>query len=406
MAFSSTATETQILGDTKPVWNCSPYIETCQPSPHTSDPKTRAQRQRRVGTPDSNSDSSLIMPESEFAPVADDRFPDIAAIRAAIPAHCFEPPLARSLGYLARDFALCLSLGYAALTYIPQLESAPLRWAAWALYGWLQGLVCVGIWILAHECGHGAFSRHQRVNDCIGWAAHSFLMVPYFSWKFSHHRHHRFTGHMEKDMAFVPRTRDDYYQPRASSLWLDPELFEDTPLVQAGKLIGHQLLGWQMYLLLNATSGPDSMQKKTGWLRQSHFEPTSAVFRPNEALFIALSDLGLAITGMGLYWLSTVVGWSTVGLLYAVPYFWVHHWLGTLILCDDGIAAWGLTLTGARVVAITYLHHNHPDVHHYDADSWTFVKGALATIDRDFGFIGRHLFHGIIECHVVHHLFP
>ncbi|KAK2071291.1 hypothetical protein P8C59_005727 [Phyllachora maydis] len=359
MAFSSTATETQILGDTKP-------------------------RQRRVGTPDSNSDSSLIMPESEFAPVADDRFPDIAAIRAAIPAHCFEPPLARSLGYLARDFALCLSLGYAALTYIPQLESAPLRWAAWALYGWLQGLVCVGIWILAHECGHGAFSRHQRVNDCIGWAAHSFLMVPYFSWKFSHHRHHRFTGHMEKDMAFVPRTRDDYYQPRASSLWLDPELFEDTPLVQAGKLIGHQLLGWQMYLLLNATSGPDSMQKKTGWLRQSHFEPTSAVFRPNEALFIALSDLGLAITGMGLYWLSTVVGWSTVGLLYAVPYFWVHHWL----------------------VAITYLHHNHPDVHHYDADSWTFVKGALATIDRDFGFIGRHLFHGIIECHVVHHLFP
>ncbi len=57
-------------------------------------------------------------------------------------------------------------------------------------------------------------------------------------------------------------------------------------------------------------------------------------------------------------------------------------------------------------VAITYLHHNHPDVHHFDAQGWTFVKGALATVDRDFGFVGKHLFHGIIDTHVVHHLFP
>lgn len=45
-------------------------------------------------------------------------------------------------------------------------------------------------------------------------------------------------------------------------------------------------------------------------------------------------------------------------------------------------------------------------MHHYEPQSWTFVKGALATVDREFGFIGRHLFHGIIEFHVVHHLFP
>lgn len=57
-------------------------------------------------------------------------------------------------------------------------------------------------------------------------------------------------------------------------------------------------------------------------------------------------------------------------------------------------------------MAITYLHHTHPDVHHYDPDSWTFVKGALATVDRDFGFIDRHIFHGIIGTHVAHHLFP
>lgn len=58
------------------------------------------------------------------------------------------------------------------------------------------------------------------------------------------------------------------------------------------------------------------------------------------------------------------------------------------------------------LVAITYLHHTDENVPHYDAKNWTFVKGAIATIDREFGFIGRHLFHGIIEYHVVHHLFP
>jgi omega-6 fatty acid desaturase (delta-12 desaturase) len=34
---------------------------------------------------------------------------------------------------------------------------------------------------------------------------------------------------------------------------------------------------------------------------------------------------------------------------------------------------------------------------------WTFTRGAASTIDRDFGFVGRHLFHNIIETHVLHH---
>ena len=40
---------------------------------------------------------------------------------------------------------------------------------------------------------------------------------------------------------------------------------------------------------------------------------------------------------------------------------------------------------------------------HYTGDEWNFVRGAAATIDREFGFIGRHLLHGIIETHVLHH---
>lgn len=55
------------------------------------------------------------------------------------------------------------------------------------------------------------------------------------------------------------------------------------------------------------------------------------------------------------------------------------------------------------IVAITYLQHTDPRLPHYDAKTWSFLRGAASTIDRDFGFIGRHLFHGIIETHVLHH---
>lgn len=41
---------------------------------------------------------------------------------------------------------------------------------------------------------------------------------------------------------------------------------------------------------------------------------------------------------------------------------------------------------------------------HYDNKTWTFARGATATIDRDLGFIDTHLFHDIIGTHVCHHL--
>ncbi|KAK3339977.1 fatty acid desaturase-domain-containing protein [Lasiosphaeria hispida] len=341
----------------------------------TATVQTTTRRREAMG------EAKLALEPTKGGPI----YPDIQTIRDAIPAHCFEQSYARSFGYLARDLTIIGLTGWAGLTYIPQIQDTLWRTVAWIAYGYIQGLFCTGLWILAHECGHGAFSPNQRVNDVVGWFAHSALMVPYFSWKFSHHRHHRFTGHMEKDMAFVPQTKADRMRRRLANLYLDPELFEDVPVVQVFKLFFHQLAGWQMYLFFNVSAGPASKQRDAaGWLRVSHFEPTSAVFRSSEAFFIFLSDAGLALTSYALYLAAGVVGWQTVFLLYVAPYLWVHHWL----------------------VAITYLHHNHPDVHHFEAQSWTFVKGALATVDRDFGFVGKHLFHGIIDTHVVHHLFP
>ncbi|KAK0472775.1 hypothetical protein IW261DRAFT_1506872 [Armillaria novae-zelandiae] len=46
-------------------------------------------------------------------------------------------------------------------------------------------------------------------------------------------------------------------------------------------------------------------------------------------------------------------------------------------------------------------------VPHYRRSGWNYVRGALATTDRDFlGWQGRFFLHDISHFHVVHHLFP
>ncbi|KKK25492.1 hypothetical protein ARAM_002056 [Aspergillus rambellii] len=310
----------------------------------------------------------------------------LKTIKDAIPPSCFERSLLISTAYVIRDCIYAATLFYLALK-IDLIPSQALRVLAWIVYGFFQGCVGTGIWILAHECGHGAFSPFPLWNDFMGWVMHSALLVPYFSWKITHARHHRYTNNKQRDTAFVPRTEKEAADsPNYLPAWL--EMLEDTPIYSCLSLLAHQLGGWQLYLLCYVTSGPKSrpiQAKNTSRFQtQSHFDPTSSLFTPSQRILIVISDIGLLLTGAAIYYLGQQVGLLKTFLLYFVPYFWVHHWL----------------------VAITYLHHTHPTVPHFDDETWTFTKGALSTVDRDFGFIGRHFFHHIIEHHVVHHLFP
>ncbi|KAE8418537.1 fatty acid desaturase-domain-containing protein [Aspergillus pseudocaelatus] len=315
--------------------------------------------------------------------VEKDTTPTLKELKDAIPKECFESSAVTSLLYLARDILYCAILTVAAFQ-IHRIPSLPLRIIAWATYGFFQGCVGTGIWILSHECGHGAFSPNQRLNDFVGWAGHSFLMVPYFSWKITHARHHRYTGHMEKDTVYVPWTDEDLAKKKNVRIEQLKHLTEETPIVSLLQLIGHQLFGWQIYLLLNATAGSKSLPEGAGKMGPAnHFNFMGPLFTGSQRVSIALSDLGLLIMGSILYYASTQIGVWNVVLLYFIPYLWVHHWL----------------------IAITYLQHTHPEVPHYTAEAWTYTKGALATVDRTIGFIGRHFFHEIIDYHVVHHLF-
>ncbi|KAF4544382.1 Oleate delta-12 desaturase [Lasiodiplodia theobromae] len=252
-------------------------------------------------------DTPQEMPEPGDKP-AEMSTPSLDALREAIPRSCFDRSTLGSFAYLLRDVIYAALLVYLAVK-IDFIPVRSVRVAAWIIYGVLQGFVGTGLWIIGHECGHAAFSPSAIINDTTGWLVHSSLMVPYFSWKITHARHHRYTGHMEKDVVFVPRLHQEGKSPsRFAHL---SHLAEDTPAYTLLHLLGHQLMGWQIYLLFNITAGKNSLPKN-GNRRQ---------------------------------------------LL--------------------------------------------PNASHFDPS-----KGALCTVDRNFGFVGRHFFHEIIDYHVVHHLFP
>ena len=62
-------------------------------------------------------------------------------------------------------------------------------------------------------------------------------------------------------------------------------------------------------------------------------------------------------------------------------------------------------VTNANLVLITFLQHTDPAVPHYREGEFTWVRGALCTIDRSYGWLLDHVFHHISDTHVVHHLF-
>jgi len=311
--------------------------------------------------------------------------PSIAEIRASIPASCFKHSKVRALGLVVRDGLVISSLFLLAtrLLRTPGLGE-PLtawEWIGWAIYSFVQGSALIGWWVLAHECGHGGFSDSKTLNDCVGWVLHSLLLVPYFSWQYSHGKHHSKTNHLMDGESHVPDTKEELQSIKFDVMH---DLLGDDAF--AGfHLVGHLLFGWPMYLFFNVTGGRrlngKALSKPVPGL-VDHFRPDSELFPVHWSNRIALSTLGVAITLLGLAWAASAFGGKAVLVHYFLPYLWVNFWL----------------------VLYTWLQHTDPTVPHYGDEDWTWVKGALCTIDRPYG-IFDWMHHHIGSTHVCHHLF-
>ena len=56
----------------------------------------------------------------------------------------------------------------------------------------------VRLFMVQHDCGHGAFFRQKALNDWVGRAISVLTLTPYDSWRRSHALHHATAGNLDK----------------------------------------------------------------------------------------------------------------------------------------------------------------------------------------------------------------
>lgn len=52
------------------------------------------------------------------------------------------------------------------------------------------GALLVRVFIVQHDCGHGAFFASRRANDAVGWVCSLLTLTPYAHWRRRHAAHH------------------------------------------------------------------------------------------------------------------------------------------------------------------------------------------------------------------------
>jgi len=332
------------------------------------------------------------------------QLPKIGEIKAAIPKHCFERSYVKSLYYTMRDTAWAVGCVYVTSqvlsTDMPSEPTDLAVWAlGWSLYAFAMGTIMFGPWILAHECGHGknlacvcdvcvvqlvfslihllthcffyfkgAFSPNQTFNDFFGFIMHQILLVPYFAWQYSHAKHHRRVNHLVDGESHVPSGKADVglteNNERFSYLAVLHEAFGDSGFA-AFRLGFYLLVGYPMYLLgLGSTGKLAHDGTPLGDKLMDHYRPGSPLFPGKVYWKILLSTVTqFSFIGSLLYAGQFHYGHRALFLWYWAPYLWVNAWL----------------------VIYTWLHHTDASVPHYGTDDWTWLKGALATIDRPYG---------------------
>ncbi|KAK4742579.1 hypothetical protein SAY87_000580 [Trapa incisa] len=276
----------------------------------------------------------------------------LADIRAAIPKHCWVKDPWRSMSYVVRDVAVVFGLA-AAAAYLN-------NWVVWPLYWAAQGTMFWALFVLGHDCGHGSFSNNPKLNSVVGHLLHSSILVPYHGWRISHRTHHQNHGHAENDESWHP---------------LSEKIFRSLDAVTKTLRFTapFPMFAYPFYLWGRSPG-------KSG----SHFHPSSDLFVPSEKNDVITSTAcWMAMVGL-LVGLSFVMGPVQMLKLYVVPYWVFVMWLDL----------------------VTYLHHHgHEDkLPWYRGQEWSYLRGGLTTLDRDYGWINN--IHHDIGTHVIHHLFP
>ncbi len=135
-----------------------------------------------------NQMSGGLAPEKRVAPTLDMPARNWMRVLAAYR----QPILSRSL------FEIVVTLG-------PFILLWALAWWSISVSYFLTGVLCVlagaflvRLFMIQHDCGHGAFFNNRTANDWVGRALGVLTLTPYDVWRRSHSIHHSGSGNLEK----------------------------------------------------------------------------------------------------------------------------------------------------------------------------------------------------------------
>ncbi|KAI9103754.1 fatty acid desaturase [Phlyctochytrium arcticum] len=301
-----------------------------------------------------NETDNTGMPQQEATSVS------LSALRKSLPAHVFDKSVVRSTLHYALDagvLAACyLFYGEYLSTTSTSLQEGWIKTAAYIVWMNVTGFFMWSLFCIGHDCGHGTYSRFPTLNAVVGHLTHGALLVPFWPWARSHAQHHAYHNHKDKDMSH-------------------PWSTEEEETTGAKFIRGQPFLAPLAYGFIYLLAGlPDG----------SHFVPWSKLFRNNKERIQCVISAGVVLLYLGFFaWLAgsaRELGWG-----YGMPWLVYNTWL----------------------YAVTFLQHHSVDTKVYANGSWSFTKGAVETVDRQY-FLkgwGDWLMHNITDGHVVHHLF-
>jgi len=213
---------------------------------------------------------------------------------------------------------------------------APLALPLNLLFSIGNGVCIAMLFIVGHDCCHGALVPGRRWNLWLGRFAFVPVIHSVSLWRLAHNQHHHGRTNLKGvDPVWTPMSRQEYAALSPARRWLE-RVYRSA----AGPIIYYHIQIWLPLMLL-----PLSVQARANWRR---FVPDTIFILTGFVATLALIVLlGSVIAPQRPVWLLLVLGW-------VVPY-----------------AVW------SYFAAITvYLNHTHPEIPWFDDErSWSFYNG-------------------------------
>lgn len=268
-------------------------------------------------------------------------------LTSEIPQSMYEPRVSRGLAGFAVSYCV-YAVAILGLVYAPHWILYLPLWIMAGLGGW--GLHCI-----AHDCGHGSFSRSSRLNTVIGQLALLPTLYPFHAWKHAHNTHHAKTGHLDLDVDWRP---------------IDPKSY--LSLSRGMRLTYYLYRSYLVWL------GSVTHWLAFGFIKRQHLSNRKKKTVKQSVLFIVVFSLIM---------LSTLVhfaGFSGLLIYFVGPLLAIHAWFSIT----------------------TFLHHVAEDLPFLPEQHWNRTASRLLlTIDHKvphwLHFLTQNIFY-----HTAHHVSP